>query len=363
MDVAVIERFYHDLHRLHIQVTSNSDDVLENIQNFHRRFWQKIESITIDPIIKKQNLELYEALDDILDNIKRDYKKWGDELDKIFKEESLLQELEDSFVVIIYGKVKAGKSTLGNFVAKNPVVQLLGYKPSFYIYDNGERKETKELAQIEEGFETDNLECTKEIQFFKLEALAWVDTPGLSSMTPQNEELAKKYIKAADFIIFPTSSDSPMQRNEIEELKELAKSAKNFYIVITKSDTFEEDEVDGEIVRVLVNKDVNRRRAQEEDVKKRLQEEGIEVENIFSISVLAAQKGLESGDEELFEGSNIKQFYNFLEENLIIKANRLKQRSRKKRLKSFIQKILDDIKKKRRVWISFLKSVKKLKRV
>ncbi len=69
--------------------------------------------------------------------------------------------------------------------------------------------------------------------------MAWIDTPGLGSMTLENGKLAKEYIQSADYIIYPTSSDSPLQRDEVEELKRLFEQNKKVTICITKSDKFE----------------------------------------------------------------------------------------------------------------------------
>ena len=98
-------------------------------------------------------------------------------------------------------------------------------KNEFFRYDKaGQEQKAEELQEIDEddeAFNTDTLEATAEIQGFRLDSLAWIDTPGLGSMTTINGKLAQKYIESADFIIFPTNSDSAFQRDEKEEVKKL----------------------------------------------------------------------------------------------------------------------------------------------
>ena len=172
------------------------------------------------------------------------------------------------YIVIIFGKVKAGKSSLGNFIAHN---RLASQDINFFKYDKaGNEEAIKKLEEIDEnseGFATANMECTVEIQGFKLSGMAWVDTPGLGSMVEENGDLAKEYIQSADYVIYPTNSSSPLQQDEKEQLRELFEQNKKVTICITKSDDTEEDEVDGELVKVLMNKTKENRAKQEEWVK------------------------------------------------------------------------------------------------
>ena len=346
MNTEVMEKFYKGIEELSVH-SKDSQVFLEKINKTLEDFSKKVESTDIARNLRK-NRDMYELATNVLENIKNGVSSWNAEINKLIKEEKLREELRNEFVVIIYGKVKAGKSTLGNFVAKNPISKKLNKKPFFFVYDKaGNKQIIKELQEIRDdsGFKTDTLECTSEIQGFKLDGLAWIDTPGLASMNKENGELSKQYINAADFIIFPTSSDSPMQRTEMKEIGELIEYKKVFYIVITKSDTFEEDEKDDEIVRVIVNKSPSTRNAQEEDVRKRLKEELDNVKDeilksIISISVLTAKKGLEENDKELFEGSNIKEFYSLMNEKLVKKAEFIKNSSREDRLGGFIENVV-----------------------
>ena len=177
--------------------------------------------------------------------------------------------------------------------------------------------------------------------------MAWIDTPGLGSMVEENGELAREYIQSADYIIYPTSSDSPLQADEILQLQELFEQNKKVTICITKSDKFErrKDEngkfikKDGKIAKFLVNKSLENREKQEEYVKEEIQKinknESL-LGDIVSLSAHTAKLGLKESDEKLFVESNIPKFYELVTEVVKKKASKLKSETPYNGLKSFI---------------------------
>lgn len=313
-----MEQFYKELEKLQPR-RADIQKARGELKNVIKTFSDTIENTDIK--VKSQSFDdfMLKFQKAVKDNV----STWMDYFGEAEKNEAFQSDLKNSFIVIIYGKVKAGKSTLGNFVARN---KLPSQTISFEFYDkDGNKKVSNSLEQ----FKTDILECTASIQLFKLGAMAWVDTPGLSSMTEENGELAKKYIDNADFVIFPTSSDSPLQQDEIGQIKELVKRLnKKFSVFITKSDMQEEDEINGKIVKILKNKDKERRREQNEDVRKRLTKEINIDENmlgeIISFSVITAEKGKEDNDSNLYQESNIEKFYDLLTQSVLSKAEKLK---------------------------------------
>jgi hypothetical protein len=182
--------------------------------------------------------------------------------------------------------------------------------------------------------------------------MAWIDTPGLGSMVKENGDLAKAYIQSADYIIYPTSSDSPLQQDETKQLKELFEQNKKVTICITKSDEKEEDECEcgseegcpncqNGLVELLHNKPISNRENQEKYVRNEISKivnndrESV-LGNIFSISTHTATKGLEEKNNELFENSNIPKFYKLITEVVKEKATKLKEETPYDGLKSFI---------------------------
>ena len=345
-----LEDFYKSLKDIKL-INNSVDEKRELVKKYVSNFNANIQNLRIDENIKKQNKEISNLLEETINLIKLVSNDWLKNFDEMIEREKFRSDLSNYFIVIIFGKVKAGKSSLGNFIAKN---KLESQKVEFFKYDEaGKKQAIKKLEEIEEdSFATNNLECTVEIQGFKLDGMAWIDTPGLGSMVKENGDLAKEYIQSADYIIYPTSSDSPLQLDEREQLKELFEQNKKVSICITKSDYKDEDECEcgsedgcencnGGMVKVLKNKCLSKREGQEKFVKEEIyklipKDKEYILGDIFSISTHTAKKGLDSSDNELFEDSNIPKFYELLTDVIKDKASKLKADTPYEVLKSFI---------------------------
>ncbi|MGJ0360094.1 dynamin family protein [Aliarcobacter cryaerophilus] len=345
-----LEDFYKSLKDIKL-INNSVDEKRELVKKYVSNFNANIQNLRIDENIKKQNKEISNLLEETINLIKLISNDWLKNFDEMIEREKFRSDLSNYFIVIIFGKVKAGKSSLGNFIAKN---KLESQKVEFFKYDEaGKKQAIKKLEEIEEdSFATNNLECTVEIQGFKLDGMAWIDTPGLGSMVKENGDLAKEYIQSADYIIYPTSSDSPLQLDEREQLKELFEQNKKVSICITKSDYKDEDECEcgsedgcencnGGMVKVLKNKCLSKREGQEKFVKEEIyklipKDKEYILGDIFSISTHTAKKGLDSSDNELFEDSNIPKFYELLTDVIKDKASKLKADTPYEGLKSFI---------------------------
>lgn len=236
-------------------------------------------------------------------------------------------EFNDSVLVFIYGKVKAGKSSLGNFIGKHP---LQTATPKFFKYDKaGQRQEQAKLEEIaENGFETKVTEATDTIQGFKINGLTWIDTPGLHSLTDINGDLAKKYVEAADLIFYITSSDSPARASDTAEIVELVGTKnKKVCVILSKSDSMEEDEVNGELVQVRTGKSAADRQLQENHTKTELTNalgaNASLIDRIYSCSTLLGYDGLK-GNETAWQQSNMEVIYHLMTQEAIINAKALK---------------------------------------
>ncbi|HFU74735.1 MAG TPA: hypothetical protein ENK66_00665, partial [Arcobacter sp.] len=346
-----ITNFYDALKDISI-VNSTLEDKRQLLKKHIDDYNTKVQNFSINKKLSSKNKELDNLLKETLKIIKYTSSEWITKFEEMIGKEKFRSDLENYFIIIIFGKVKAGKSSLGNFVAKQ---RPKDEKVDFFKYDEaGKEKSIPKLKEIdnEDGFATNNLECTTEIQGFKLGGMAWIDTPGLGSMVEENGELAKQYIQSADYIIYPTSSNSPLQNDEISQLKELFEQNKKVTICITKSDTTEEDECecrdeegcsncDGGIVNKLVNKSSDTREQQEAYVKSEIEKTLIKgresvLGDIFSISTHTAQKALEQNNESFFGESNIPKFYELMEDVVTKKAKTLKENTPYDGLKSFI---------------------------
>lgn len=269
--------------------------------------------------------EIYDAstkvLKDTLDGLTK-------ELEEARNGMQFIQDNENSLNVVVFGKVKAGKSYLGNLMMGNAIRKLptkTSYdrleQPKVKVYDQGTCTTQDKLKEVTEendasgGFGVDNREATRVIQLFHLGAMTWVDTPGFGSLTEENQELAREYVKNADLVIFASNSDAAGTQQDFQEMKELYDMGKRFLLVLTQSDTLDEDcDDEGKIKPRLVPKSDDDRRSTENYMKETLKKHGIKLgdENILTISAFLGLTALEKGEEALFEGSNMGKFWNLL---------------------------------------------------
>jgi hypothetical protein len=349
-------KFYNELNRIEV-VNSSLDKKRKILCEFVGELKKDLSNITLDDDLRKTNKELSKMFDEIVSLSKDSIEDWEDKFKQMLAQEKFRSDLANHFIVMIFGRVKAGKSYLGNFIAKH---RLEEQKAEFFRYDEaGQEEKITKLEELdEEEFKTNNLECTSSIQGFKLSGLAWIDTPGLGSMTAENGALAKEYIQAADYVLYPSSSGAPFQRDEIEELGKIFDMNKKVTALITKSDTTTEDECecgseDGcekcnkGIIKTLANKTKDIRDGQEEWAKNKIAEilnrnKEQMLSEIFSLSAKTAELAIKNKDNMVFNESNLPRLYKELTEIVKNKAKRLKEEVPHDGLKSLVASILND---------------------
>ncbi len=238
-----------------------------------------------------------------------------------------IRAYEQSFNVAVFGKVKAGKSYLGNFIMGNQMRDMgleTAYdklpRPTVEVYDRGKVSQQDRLAEMsEEGndqFFVDANEATSAIQLFRLGGMTWFDTPGIGSVTWENEMLAKDYVDNADLIVYTSNSDAAGTQQDFQEMKDLYSKGKRFLLLLTQSDTYEEDEdEDGEIYSRLVAKSESDRRDTEQYMRDTLEKNGLpqlRASEVLTISAKLAVKALEEQDEGRFADSHMGDFLEVL---------------------------------------------------
>ena len=332
--------FYDSIKDLEVRGKMRKESRNE-LQQIVEQFRQKCLQWKV-PEIAEKNPELKEIFNGFLRGIKGSVEGWNNRFQERAKQEKFEDDFREKFIVFIYGKVKAGKSTLGNFIVNN---RLPNQDVEFCVYDSNSKEQRQNITE----FATNITECTSEIQLFELGGLVWVDTPGLGSMTETNGKLAKRYVEAADFVLYPTNSASYMQNNEIEEISELLTMGKPVHLLITRSDRIEEDEDEnGQIIKIFENKTKSVREEQQKDARERLnkklnsEQQKLIQNEILSISVEAAKQGLEKNDLELFKNSNLPKFYEQFNMILREKAQNLKNQSPLNSIIGLINVILGD---------------------
>lgn len=223
-----------------------------------------------------------------------------------------IEEFEKRFTVAVFGKVKAGKSYLGNFIKGNPVKK--SGKESSYdklgnigvtVYDRG-NVTTQTNLSTEDEFGVSAREATSTIQYFNMGAMTWFDTPGIGSVTWENELLAQEYVKNADLVIYACNSDAAGTQQDFEELKALHEMGKPVLLLLTQSDTTDWDDEEGEIT---VPKSPKDRRDVENYMNETICELGLKDllkhSELLSISAYLGVQAITYNDEQLFLDSNM----------------------------------------------------------
>ena len=192
-------------------------------------------------------------------------RAWAQQWADLEGAHTLSNALDDKVLLLVFGKFNAGKSSFCNFLADR--FALNGHAVRYFHVDAGR------LVETDGRFAEGATETTARLQGVQLgEKLVLLDTPGLHSVTPENAALTQLFTDSADAILWLTSSTSPGQVQELDELGRELHRNKPLLPVITRSDLYDEDEIDGEIRKFLRNKSVENRAHQEADVAARARE-------------------------------------------------------------------------------------------
>jgi len=252
------------------------------------------------------------------------------EVEKNIKGREFQNRFQKHPLVIVFGIVKAGKSTLGNFLHgrsfraadfDNPYRNGQIPQTTIYVEESG-RKDSK----TKDAFDEASIESTCSAQYFQIPGLVWVDTPGIGAVQKAAidirplEEIAKQYVQYADLVVFLANSANPGINEDVAGYKSLYENGKKALVVITRSDVFEtaKDEkgrllrsADGKIAKVQMPKDAQRRKMQEDALKQAMARNGVPADmcDAVSISTQLAEKGVADRDDELWKGGNLGSFY------------------------------------------------------
>ncbi|MDZ4189225.1 MAG: dynamin family protein, partial [Hydrogenophaga sp.] len=267
------------------------------------------------------------------------------------------QGFGDSLLVFVNGKVKSGKSSLGNYMAwghtdpddelKRQVAARL--VPHYFSHEKTDVDggDTENEAQQRCEFRVGATEATSSIQGFKLPGLTWVDSPGLHSVKKENENLARDYVEHADLILYTMKSDSPGRESDLAEVKLLLGKEKKVLLLLTGSDDVEEDWSDEAdcLVSTVVMKDAQRRENQRAYVRKALEEScGAEnAANIEVVSFSARYAQLNAGDSAAFSESGMGPLCETLHRIAQSDGVSIKQRTPIANMRTFLQSCHDGL--------------------
>ena len=268
----------HDLLDVFSKVESQFDAVNAEISereklitNGLKQLRKRVEDDPWEDSELKQSHEFKTKTNKHVKKISRLIETWVENAENYDKRTKFRSRFGDSLLVFVFGKVKAGKSSLGNFLAyghSNPsqeIIEEASPAPNFFWEAGNSSTEAMSSDDMRKKrcFGVGTLETTSSIQGFTLPGITWVDSPGVHSTKAENGELTKKYAEAADVIVFLSNSDSPGRRSDMEEIRELLGQDKPLLVIITASDSLEEDiDDDGNVVKHLCMKSAENRQSQ-----------------------------------------------------------------------------------------------------
>ncbi|MGC2855915.1 dynamin family protein [Novispirillum sp. DQ9] len=243
---------------------------------------------------------LAKFLADLNADLRKQATLWRDGVANHDRNTRFRRNFGDSLLVYVYGKVKAGKSSLGNYVAygrSNPDARFLedfaasGEAMAQYGVEACADGAPGPAHHTIQAFGVGVGETTNSIQYFRLEGLTWVDSPGLHSVTPENGDLASLYAESADIIIYPTNAAQPARGSDLKEISKLASAKRKFLAIITKSDTVDEyKDENGKIASRLVMMSPKDRQDQRDWAEASIAKETGLTMDVLSVSVTYAER-------------------------------------------------------------------------
>ncbi|MBK8205454.1 MAG: dynamin family protein [Planctomycetes bacterium] len=202
----------------------------------------------------------------------------------------LVLHLEELFLLVIVGEVKAGKSSFINSLLNAEVCKVGAIPTTDKIhvlkYGDVERERILEEYLIE-----------KQLPFEPLRNINIVDTPGTNSIVKRHGEITESFIPRCDLILFTTSVDRPFSETEREFLSYIIQSwAKKIIFIITKKDIKEPHEL--------------------EEIHKFVADSALKFfdfePKIFMVSAKEARKAKADKDDALYEKSGFKALEDYL---------------------------------------------------
>lgn len=351
----------HCFENMQNEISRREDDVLQELEKLEASEREGINQIQQE--LEKSNdedmQEIFEKTSELFFNTLSDSNK---KIQETVKGMTFIHDFEKHFTVSVFGKVKAGKSYIGNLIMGHPV-RKAGLASSYdkltdltvHVYDRGKMYEQKKLSTAVEQkevngkeFYVDKNEATSTIQWVNIGGMCWFDTPGIGSVTIENEELAKEYVKNSDLVIFACNSDAAGTRQEFSEIRQLHEMDKPILLLLTQSDTYDYDvDEDGEEISVLVPKSEKDRKDQENYMLETLQEQGMEdvlkYADILTVSALLATEAIKNNDEAMFEQSNVGKLLEKLTSITKNDAAEIKKNTPKSRINEMIDSIIVDL--------------------
>lgn len=300
-----------------------------------------------------------EALGSALNEIAFSVEKWQKAFEQNKNGKKFMEDHQKYLAAMVFGAVKAGKSTLGNFLAGREWLQTPydnRYKHLPPTEFDSQEKARKTGGMTEKDSEGRRWFCegvtdtTGDIQYFSLSGLRWFDSPGTGSLGTADDfkkmdEMVREYLNYADLCIFLINSSEPGLTEDMKYMKFLNSSNQEALVIITKSDfPYEDVDDDGNFVSETRPKDEQTRRMQEDDMCLRLRKQYPELDpskyRAISISTGLAKEAIKKGDSRKFRGSHLDLLMDRIAEKASKNVIELKKKRPREAFAGFIQGII-----------------------
>lgn len=246
------------------------------------------------------------------------------EIEELKRIDKIIQSNKDNLTqplkIVILGEVKAGKSTLVNTLIGQQVSYTNVVEATASIVEIKYATEEKIVIQLNEGADLiytslnelnalmdqkrDNIEFfnkVKKISIYtkidRLREITIVDTPGLNTVTKENEERTENYIVNADVILWVLNAHHLGQLDVLEKIEDVMEYGKPIIGVINRIDEIIGSSSD-ELVEYVEN------------------EMGYIFDQIFAISAQKAWEGIEEDNLDKINISKIPELYHYLINNI-----------------------------------------------
>ena len=246
-----------------VRVFRELDDVLASVASATTVDGPKLAESPLSEVVREAEETMAAAV-----------AEWRHRIDRFELNTAFREDFGDSLLLLVYGLVKAGKSSLGNFVAygrhdpdESEIAALreTGRAPSYFVRalagDENLDEANAVLGRCGK-FDVDVEEATSAIQGFKLGGMTWIDSPGLGSVTERNGKLARQYTESADLVLILMNMSQPGRSPELAAIADLLGRGKPIMVLLTRADMTDRDEVDGRVVKKrIMRPDKDRREA------------------------------------------------------------------------------------------------------
>lgn len=354
---AKLDKMQGDLAKFSQTLDSRSEKIPVLLKNFEDKIFAAKNSTDV---AGKNAVE--KAAQKSIENMRAIVETWSEKIEADRKGKQFIKKNEKYLVVMIFGAVKAGKSSLGNFFAGkkffNAPFDNHYKKISKPIFETEERgRDTGDIEKDSSGdtwFQEGVIDTTGAIQYFTLSGLRWIDSPGTGAVgkdgdTKNMTALVEEYLSYTDMCIFLMNSSEPGLQDDMSYMQKLSKEGQEALIVITKSDFSDEDvDDDGNLISILAPKTPEIRQLQEDDICKRVKERYPEIDEqkfrAISISTALAGQAVEKQDDEKFKASNLDKLMKILGDKVSDNAIARKQENPRRLLNNFVDSVAENLK-------------------